>query len=332
MHDIHELGELLPYSKTKQQKQIIQALINNRGCETTTLKYLGDTYSSAIVRGALETLRYHRDNTIVTKPAVVIPQLEFPRVLAIDIETSPTKAYTWNMWNANIGNDMVEEHSFVMCYCAKWLDTGEIIYNETRTEDDSGLAKEMIALLDDAHFVIAHNGARFDMPRINTAAIIHGVKPPSPYRVIDTLRIARKHFKFERNTLEHLADILGCSPKKTNRKFNGFKLWDECLKGNEEAWAEMQEYNIQDVDTLIEVYMKLRPYHKEHPNMGAIVEHYDPICSKCASTELVKNGYTYTDVSKFELFTCMDCGGHSRGRTSHIPKELRKTLITTVRG
>lgn len=44
MHDIHELGELLPYSKTKVQRQIVQALINNQGCEKTTLKYLGDTF------------------------------------------------------------------------------------------------------------------------------------------------------------------------------------------------------------------------------------------------------------------------------------------------
>lgn len=236
------------------------------------------------------------------------------------------------MWKENIGANQVIDHSYIMTFAAKWLGSDEIIYHETRSEDDSFITKKMIELLDKAHFVIAHNAERFDIPRINVAAIVNGMTPPSPYKVIDTLRIAKKHFRFERNTLAHLAEILGCeSQKLKHEKFTGFELWKECLNGNEEAWYEMMTYNIQDVHTLEEVYLKLRPWSKEHPNVAIMRESEEFLCSKCGSDTLRMHGYTYSDVSKFKLFRCVDCGGYSRTRVSDYPKMIRGELLTTVR-
>lgn len=287
-----------------------------------------DTSESSI-RRAVKKAKIIKANATGSTAPVGAPTL--PKILLIDIETSPTKAFIWRMWKENIGNNQVIDHSFIMTFTAKWLGEDTVIYNETRTEDDSAITWMMINLFDEADFVIAHNADRFDVPRINAAAIKNGLNPPSPYRVIDTLKIAKKHFRFERNTLEHLAEILGCTPKSSHAKYHGFELWKECLAGNDEAWTEMMDYNIQDVHTLEEVYLKLRPWHKEHPNLGAKMESDIPVCSKCGSANIKQRGYIPTDVSKFPLFVCNDCGGYSRGRVSEYPKELRKDLLTTVR-
>jgi hypothetical protein len=85
-------------------------------------------------------------------------------------------------------------------------------------------------------------------------------------------------------------------------KFNGFELWRECLAGNNEAWEEMMTYNIQDVHTLEEVYLKLRPWIKEHPNVAIQQEADVPLCSKCGSQNILMNGFTHTDISKFRLY------------------------------
>ena len=97
--------------------------------------------------------------------------------------------------------------------------------------------------LDSADIVIAHNANKFDLPTINARAVEHGIKPPSPYKVVDTLSVAKKHFRFTSNKLEFIADALGCAPKLKHQHFPGFELWLQCLKQNDKAWKEMKEYN-----------------------------------------------------------------------------------------
>jgi uncharacterized protein YprB with RNaseH-like and TPR domain len=254
------------------------------------------------------------------------------KVLILDIENAPLMSYHWGVWKQNIGAPMRVEgnRSYMMSIAMKWLDSDEIHYFESRTEDDSELLKNTLKFLDEADIVVAHNGKGFDMKKINAYAIINNLNPPSPYRQIDTLIEARKAFLFERNTLAHLADILSCSPKLTHAKFQGFELWKECMKGNEEAWQEMRTYNIQDIKTLEEVYLKMRPYIKSHPNVVTASGSSNPRCTACGSHKLKPNGFSVTNVSKFERFVCEKCGSFSRGRKNLLPKEDREVLLTSV--
>jgi uncharacterized protein YprB with RNaseH-like and TPR domain/DNA-directed RNA polymerase subunit RPC12/RpoP len=314
---------------TVKQKIILQAVIDCDGNVARASRQVGYTDESAVrhmikrVQHQAEKLQYMYHND--SKPSYK------SNILIIDIETSPTKAYVWKMWKENIGHSQVIDGSYIMCFCAKWLGEEDVTYAETRDEDDSTITKLMVKLLDKADIVIAHNADRFDIPRINASAIKHGINPPSPYKVIDTLKVAKRHFKFERNTLAHIAEFLGCSAKLKHEKFNGFELWRECLAGNDEAWEEMMTYNIQDVHTLEEVYTKLRPWIKEHPNVAIQQEADAPLCSKCGSQNILMNGFTHTDISKFRLYRCVDCGGFSRSRSTEYPKIIRKDLLTTVR-
>ena len=40
------------------------------------------------------------------------------------------------------------------------------------------------------------------------------------------------------------------------------------------------------------------------------------VCPNCASSNLGKRGFTYTNVSKFQRYICKDCGAWSRGRSN----------------
>lgn len=242
------------------------------------------------------------------------------RVLILDIETAPSLAYIWRVWKENIGMNQVKERGYMMSYSAKWLGSDEVIYNENRHGDDKVIVKELLDLLDECDVAVAHNADRFDIPTINARAIHHGFSPPSPYRTIDTLKIAKRQFKFERNTLAHVAEFLGCTDKLSHAKFPGFELWVQCLKQNDEAWEEMRQYNIQDVLTLEEVYNKLRPWGKNLPSAAV---HYDDgqvRCSHCGGTHVHKRGTYSTSVSTFQRYRCLDCGGWSRARQNLRPK------------
>lgn len=251
-----------------------------------------------------------------------------PNILYLDIETSPKIAYVWRFWKENIGAKQVIDHGHIMSFTGIWNDGDDPIYVENRGDDDTFIVKELIALLDEADLVVGHNVARFDCATINGRALVAGVNPPSPYKIVDTLLSAKKCFKFESNSLEYLAQVLDCKHKKlAHGKFPGFSLWLECLKGNDEAWEEMMVYNIEDTYTVRDVYKKMRPWIPDHPNLGVFLEENKHVCPKCGGDHLVRRGYAYTNVNKYQRFKCVDCGGWSRTRFTEYAKEKRKVLL-----
>lgn len=247
--------------------------------------------------------------------------------ILLDIETAPNLSYTWGVWKQNISHEMMLDRGYIMCATVKVLGDNQCYYYETRSEDDSEVVKALMEWLSLADIVIAHNARKFDIPLIRARAIVHGMKPPSPYKVIDTLEIAKREFRFVRNTLKNLAEELHCTPKDSHAKFPGFSLWAECIKGNDEAWEEMKLYNVEDVVTLEEVYLKLRPWDTQHPNTVSELEPEQVRCPKCGSVHLERRGYYYTNAGKYQKYQCKDCGGWSSSRYTENSIDTRKSLL-----
>lgn len=251
-----------------------------------------------------------------------------PKTLVFDIETSPILGKVWSLWKQNVGLNQIENDWYIMSFSASWLGSGKVEYMDNRGlgEDDTGLLSRLWELLDESDYVIAHNGRKFDCGKINARFIQHGMLPPSPYRIIDTLEIARRRFNFTSNKLEYLANALHCAPKMVNRKFNGMELWNECLLDNMEAWDEMEKYNIQDTITLEEVFYKLRPWMTNQMNHNLFIEEEDsePVCNVCGSPELHRRGFAYTAQGKFQRYRCTSCGSWSR--------DTRKVKGSTITG
>ena len=250
------------------------------------------------------------------------------KILIVDIETAPKLAYVWKFFKENVGAKQVLDHGYIMSYAAKWFGSDKIMYSENRKVNDSKISKKLIDLLDKADIVVAHNAEGFDIPSINSRAIVNGIAPPSPYKVVDTLRVARKNFRFESNSLEYLATVLGCSPKLSHKKFPGFELWLECIRNNDDAWEELRKYNIQDVLTLEEVYTKMLPWINTHPNLSLL--NGDFVCPKCGSSHLQKRGLYPTNVSLFQRYQCQSCGGWTRARVSEKGEYKSKVLVNAI--
>lgn len=256
------------------------------------------------------------------------------KILYTDIETSPNLGYVWQFFKANLGINQIKEHMHVMSFSAIWGDADdcEAMYFENRGNDDKKITKEFIKLLDEADIVIGHNVEMFDCATMCGRALVHGLKPPSPYKVIDTLKVAKKEFRFPSNSLAYLCEVMDIPHKKLqHKKFPGFELWRECLVGNEEAWEEMREYNVWDTLSVRDVYKAMRPWIKGHANLGIFEEGETSVCPKCGSHHIQRRGFYYTNVGKYQRFQCKDCGGWSRTRFTEYPKEKGKVLLVNAR-
>ena len=259
-----------------------------------------------------------------------------PRILLIDIETAPILGYVWSLWKQNVGLNQIKEEWYILSYCAKWLHEPEIMYRDVRENphSDESLMEPLWKLLDEADIIIGQNGKAFDMPKIQARLIMAGHMPPRPYKVIDTLIMAKQQFRFTSNKLEWMTgESAGLTTLKKNQhsKFPGFTLWAECLKGNPEAWDEMKEYNIPDVTSMEELYLKLRPWYVGHPNLAAYVESTEVLCPKCLSPDIKQHHetpFTFTQTGKYEMYHCNSCGGFSRGRYTRNSTLKRKSLLS----
>lgn len=262
-----------------------------------------------------------------------------PKILVIDIETAPILAWIWGLYNNDfVPLNMVHSDWHIMSYAAKWYGTpeDEVQYVDQRDEpdmeDDSRLLKSVWRLLDEADIVLTQNGKRFDVKKLNARFILNGMKPPSPFRQIDTCEIAKRTFGFTSNKLEYLTDKL-CKvyKKSSHKKFSGFELWKQCKAGNVEAWEEMEDYNKYDILSLEELYDVIQPWANNLPNFAVYSTSHDSRCH-CGSTDIlaVPNEYVFTNSGKYQRYTCQDCGAHSRGKKNLLSKEKRQTLRANI--
>lgn len=256
------------------------------------------------------------------------------RVLVLDIETAPILAYTWGIWNQNIQTQNIHTDWFCLTWAAKWLFedkvySGKLTSNEAKNQDDSRIIKGIWALLNEADIVIAHNGQKFDLPKLNSRFIINQLHPPLPYQQIDTLQHIRRQFGFTSNKLDYVNHLLNLPRKKEN---DGMPLWVACYKGETKALSEMLAYNIEDVKILEETYLRIRAWIKPHPNMGLfILDETQHRCPSCGSEDLKAEGKEYkTTAGSYEQFRCNNCGSVGRKRLSSVTLKQKRHLTMSV--
>lgn len=246
------------------------------------------------------------------------------RILLLDIETAPNKAYFWGgTWKVNINPDWIEANGHVLCWTAKWLGEKESMFSRLKEGKHKSLLGPMHKLLNEAHAVVHYNGQSFDIPTLNKEFLTHGFTPPSPYKQIDLLLTMREGFRFPSNKLDYICKTLDLGGKM---RHEGAQLWMDCMDDKPEAWAKMEAYNRRDVDLLEKLYKRLLPWIKKHPNRAALSGM--EICVYCASTN-IKQDKTYTaNQLTYKRFTCSDCGGWFRGTKSINPRNEKRFALT----
>jgi DNA polymerase elongation subunit (family B)/predicted RNA-binding Zn-ribbon protein involved in translation (DUF1610 family) len=231
-----------------------------------------------------------------------------PRILSVDIETSPVVAHAWGLFKQNIGINQIIEHPRTICFAAKWMDQKKIHFYSEFEHGPDVMFHAAHRLLDEADVVMHYNGDRFDLPRLNTEFILAGLTPPSPSKSIDLLKVMRKNFAFPSNKLAYVSERLGLAGKV---KHEGHDLWIKCLNGDPKSWAKMKKYNVQDVRLLEEIYELVRPWINSHPHHG-LYSGTDHVCPNCGGADLERRGFAATSVGRFQQYRCKACGSWSR--------------------
>lgn len=233
-----------------------------------------------------------------------------PRILFFDIETMANQAYVWGKYEQDVIT--YKQHWYMISFAWKWLDEKQThvlslpdfkTYKKDPTNDVE-LITALWKLFNEADVVVAHNGLSFDVKKSNARFMKHHLKPPSPYKIIDTKLVAKKYFKMDSNKLDDIGDYFGLG-----RKINtgGFELWLGCERGDKKSWDKMCRYNKQDVILLEKVYLAMLPYMTNHPNIGVLVGE-KRVCPNCGSSNVHKRGFTCSRTTRYQSYQCQNCG------------------------
>jgi DNA polymerase III alpha subunit (gram-positive type) len=243
-----------------------------------------------------------------------------PRVLVLDIETSPMLVYVWNLKDQYVNLNQMVEDWHIMAWSAKWLGepASKIQYYDLRDHkrgDDLPILRPLWKLLNKADIVLTQNGKAFDAKKINARFMLHGMKPPRPYRHIDTYLISKKVADFTSHSLEYLTDKFCVKYKKlSHHNFPGLKLWVECLKGNIAAWNEMRLYNIHDVLSTEEFYQRIRAWAPESTPKPFVRQKGSMTCETCGDAgRMTRRGLAVKQKLKYQRWQCQTCGGWATG-------------------
>lgn len=253
-----------------------------------------------------------------------------PRILTIDIETSPMKVWTFSLIKPYISYDQVIEPTRVISWAAKWLDEDPVMFRSEYHHGFEAMIQQAHSLLSQADIVIHFNGDTFDVPHLRREFKKLSLPPFAPFQTIDLYKQLKKSMYFPNNKLDTMVQRLGIGSKLDH---DGMPLWIRCLTDDPEhpeiqrkAWALMRKYNRQDVAVTEALYLETREWLPNHPNMGLYVD--DPgdgiaRCSVCKSEDLRKEGHAYTAAGKYPRFQCRNCGKWGREKKAIALSEGR---------
>lgn len=241
-----------------------------------------------------------------------------------DIETAKIKfshfGYSRKLFSPFLSSDAIERPMWIPCASWKMLGNDRVfstcvLDDKKRFKkeyfDDFVVIKALHDLMHDVDVIVGHNGDNFDWKKFLARCAIHNLPPPPRPQFVDTLKVARGCFGFDANDLRFLARVLKVPAKKDVPPD-----WDLVAIGDEDEIKRCLKYNRQDIRTLEPVYLKLRPFMKNHPNVN--VAHNLPVdvCPTCASPELHHRGFQYSRTGKRQRMQCQECGAWCQGSKS----------------
>lgn len=235
-----------------------------------------------------------------------------PKLLFLDTENAPNIACTWGIHDQKIFyTDIIYEWFFLSGQWSwddsKQINSVSLLDDKKRFKknfrDDYHVVKTIWDLLNEADIVIGHHLKGHDLKKLQAKFIEHGLPPVKMPMIVDTY-VWAKQFGFTSKKLRDLCTKLELTHKLSHEP----GLFIKAALGNPLAIKNIVTYGLGDIPTLRELYYKLKPHSKGHPNHNLFRGDGVECCPKCSSENFKKDGFKYTSVGKKQGYKCKDCG------------------------
>ena len=248
------------------------------------------------------------------------------KILLIDIESAPALAYIWDLKTRYVPLSQIDRDGYMLCFAAAWLGSDDVYFSSRWEHGEQNMVEAAWELLDEADAIIHYNGNSFDIPRLNAEFFKYKMGPPSPSHQVDLYRCVAGNFRVLSKSMQHMLLLAGHEGKLEHK---GMELWTDVMAGKKPAERVMEQYNIQDVTELENLYQDLLPWIKNAPNQALYTKPGSKKMCRCGSTKLRFKGYKRTSVMSYRQYHCQNCGAYPRERFAVETGTKRRSDILT---
>jgi len=235
--------------------------------------------------------------------------------------TVSQQVYSLKQYSTYLPHKGVTDPVKIVCLSWKWLGDSHIssvsvLGDKQRFtldhSDDAFVVGILRDLLDSADIAVAHNGNGFDLKMAKTRMMAHGLAPIKDPVMIDTLTASRAIGRPESHSLSYLCRYFGLDAKDDSPD------WKSVWSGDVQAIKDCERYCRQDVRALEALYLKIRPWIKNHPNLALYMKNqHHMTCPACNSDNIRTNGTFPNRQGVFQRYRCNECD-----KSFHTKKNL----------
>lgn len=172
-------------------------------------------------------------------------------------------------------------------------------YKRDKTNDRK-LICDLWELFDSNDILVGHNIKKFDTRKANARFLHWGLKPPSPYTILDSYVEYRKVAHLDRNSLDFVDKFTGGPGKMVTE---GWPLHRRAIGGDMAAWRILNKYNGIDVVRAKTVWGIIAPWKKTYGPGANSKMCPNPVCG---SLDVIMRGPVRGGPK--HNFTCKPCG------------------------
>lgn len=231
------------------------------------------------------------------------------KVLVYDIETSRIKANVWWTGKQYVSHAQLTEEPKIITVAYKWLGQDNV-YHLTWDENhsDEDLMKSFLDVYNSADMVIGQNNDKFDNRWVNARAAKYGLTVNTHIKSFDIMKQAKKLFRIPSYSMDYITKFLGVTHKQSHE---GIIMWKMIQEGTVEEQKEylkkMVEYNVGDIISTEEMYLRLRKYMGHKIHLGVMRGKPKYTCPNCGGDNIKLYKTTVTPAGVIQrVMVCLD--------------------------
>lgn len=273
----------------KSDKDLIERIYKTKDSRKEAQELLSDIFdvSERSIRNWAHELGLGRLPQNITRAS---------KILIYDIETCRVPAMVWWAGKQYIHSRQLTEEPRIITVAWKWLGEDEVSYlTWDKEHSDRKLMEEFLKVYNDADMVVGQNNDNFDNRWINARAMKYGLEVNTHVKSMDIMKQSKRLFRVAGYSMAYLAQFSNVTHKQGHE---GMIMWDKIQFGTpeeqEEYLQKMVDYNVGDIVTTEELYVRLRPYLKHQVHFGVMAGGEKWTCPNTGSEDVYLSSTTVT--------------------------------------
>ena len=231
------------------------------------------------------------------------------KILVYDIETSRGVFKAFWTGKQYLGyKAMIKEPSIISI---SWKRLGnDKIHHLTWDKDhsDKQMVKDFLVHYNKADMLIGQNNDNFDNRWVQARAMKYGFDFNTFLRSFDIMKQNKKLFRVVSYSMDYTAKFLNVTFKQSHE---GIKMWDMIEDGTpsqqKEYLKKMVDYNVGDIITTEEIYLKNRKYYGHKTHFGVLNGEETYTCPNCGSSQVELYKTTVTPAGTIQRIMKCKC-------------------------